>query len=90
MTQATYYTRYPRRPTLHQRRRGKASFILGAVALVTSWLIIGGLLGVAAVATGVTARRSTAEAKRPGTAGVGIALGLVSILVGVGVLTAIL
>jgi hypothetical protein len=89
MTRQTYYYRYPRRPTMRQRSRGKASLILGAVAFFTSWLIVGAVFGVAAVATGVTARgRAAGVAKRPATARVGIAFGLVSIVFGVGVLAA--
>jgi hypothetical protein len=89
MIRQTYYYRYPRRPTTHQRSRGKASLILGAVAFFTSWLIIGVVFGVAAVATGVTARRHAATGvKGPATAKFGIALGLASILFGVGALAA--
>jgi hypothetical protein len=91
MTQQTYYYRYPRRPTMQQKHRGPASLILGALALVTSWLMIGAALGIAAVATGVSARRHAAPGvKKPTTAAVGIALGVISILIGVGVLAAFL
>jgi hypothetical protein len=89
MTQQTYYYRYPRRPTMQQQSRGKASLILGASALVTSYLVIGAVLGVAAVATGVAARgHAAASAKRPAAARAGIAFGVASILIGVGVLAA--
>jgi hypothetical protein len=88
-TRQTYYYRYPRRPTRQQRGRGKASLILGALAFVTSWLVIGAVFGAAAVATGVTARRhARTGVKGPATAKFGIALGLVSILFGVGALAA--
>jgi hypothetical protein len=86
MTQATYYTRYPRRPSIQQKRCNVASLILGALALVTSWLAIGIGFGVAAVAAGVVARaQAKPGARKPSTAGVGIALGLASIIVGLGI-----
>jgi hypothetical protein len=58
-----------------------ASALLGAIALITSWLVIGMVFGVAAVITGLVARkRPQAGAKKPATAG--IALGVVSIVAG--------
>jgi len=87
MTQATYYTRYPRRPSIVQTRWETAALILGALALVTSWLVIGIGLGVAAVAFGAIARsHATPGARKRPTAALSIGLGAVSIIVGVGVL----
>jgi hypothetical protein len=91
MTQATYYTRYPRRPSILQKRWEATSLIMGAVALVTSWLVIGIGFGVAAVATGVVARsHATPGARRTPMAAISITLGVVSILIGVGVIAAML
>jgi hypothetical protein len=87
MTQATYYTRFPRQPSIRQKRWAMASLILGALALVTSWLVIGIGFGVAAVATGVVARaHAMPGVRKTPTAAVGIALGVVSIAVGVSAL----
>jgi hypothetical protein len=89
MTQATYYTRYPRRPSVLQKRWETASLIVGALALVTSWLVIGIGFGAAAVATGVVARsHATPGARKRPMAAVSIGLGVVSIVVGVGVVAA--
>jgi hypothetical protein len=82
-----YQLAYSYRPTPHQHGLGIASLILGAFALLTSWLIVGIPFGVAAVATGIGAlSRATPEAGKPATAAVGIALGVVATVVGVGVL----
>lgn len=87
MTQATYYTRYPRRPSTCQTRWENAALTLGALAVVTSWLIIGIGLGAAAIAAGVVARsHATPGARKSPTPTVSIGLGLVSIVVGAGVL----
>jgi hypothetical protein len=63
---------------------GVASVLLGAIALITSWLVIGMVFGVAAVITGLVARKRVQRAhtgdNKPATAG--IALGAVSIVVG--------
>jgi hypothetical protein len=91
MTQATYYTRYPRRPSIIQKRWEAAALMLGVLGLVTSWLVIGIGFGVAAVATGVVARsHATPGARRTPTATISIALGVVSILIGIGVVAATL
>lgn len=72
----------------HQNGSAIASVILGVIALVTSWLLIGIFFGIAAVATGFVARsRSTAGAvSPPGMAVVGIVIGAVAIVVGIGAL----
>jgi ABC-type phosphate transport system permease subunit len=63
---------------------GVVSLILGAVALMTCWLLIGVPLGIAAVITGDTARRRVqrGEANNPRTAIAGIALGAIAIVAG--------
>ncbi|MGO9158619.1 hypothetical protein [Mycobacterium sp.] len=87
MTQATYYTRFPRRPSIRQDKWETAALALGALAVVTSWHIIGIGLGTAAVAAGVVARsHATPGARKRPTAAVSIGLGTVSIVVGVMVL----
>ncbi len=84
MTQATYYTRYPRRRSILQKRWEAAALALGALALAASWNIIGIGLGAVAVATGVVARsHATPGARKRPTAAVSIGFGLVSIVVGV-------
>jgi ABC-type phosphate transport system permease subunit len=63
---------------------GVVSLILGAVALMTCWLLIGVPLGIAAVITGDTARRRVqrGEANNPRTAIAGIVLGAIAIVAG--------
>lgn len=91
MMQTTYYHRYPRRPNPHQKKWANTAVTLGALALSTSWLIVGIGFGVAAVAAGVVSlSRATPYAKTPPFATTGIALGVVSIAVGAGVVGAML
>ncbi|WP_454560858.1 DUF4190 domain-containing protein [Mycobacterium haemophilum] len=61
---------------------GVVSLILGVVALITCWLLIGIAFGIAAVVTGDIARRRVqrGEANNPRVAMTGIALGAVSIV----------
>jgi uncharacterized membrane protein HdeD (DUF308 family) len=60
---------------------GKISLIIGIIALIASPIsILGWVLGLAAVGTGVTAVRRPSATKQPKIA---IALGIVAILVGV-------
>jgi hypothetical protein len=63
---------------------GVASVLLGVVALVTSWVVVGIGFGVAAVVTGFVARARVkrGEASTSGAATAGIVLGVVSIVVG--------
>lgn len=79
-------TPVPRRQTPDAPRNqfGVASLILGVVALITCWLLIGVPLGIAAVVTGDIARRRVkrGEANNPRTAMAGIVLGAVSIVAG--------
>jgi hypothetical protein len=84
MTQATYYTRYPRRPSIRQTNWETAALTLGALAMITSWHIIGIGVGMAAVAAGVVARchATPASRKRP-TAAVSIGLGTAAIILGI-------
>jgi ABC-type phosphate transport system permease subunit len=63
---------------------GVVSVILGGLALVTCWLLIGVPLGIAAVLSGDIARRraSRGEATNPRTAIAGMVLGAVAIVAG--------
>jgi len=72
------------RPNTPRNEVGVASLILGVVALVTCWLLVGVPFGVAAVVTGDIARRRVqrGEANNPRTALAGITLGVVAILAG--------
>jgi hypothetical protein len=67
-----------------RNQTGVASLILGVVALISCWLLIGVPLGIAAVITGDTARRKVqrGEATNPRTAIAGMSLGVVAILAG--------
>lgn len=62
---------------------GTAALVLGILGLLTSWLVIGGLLGLVAIVLGVIAmgkvRRN--EASNRGSAIAGIVLGALSILI---------
>jgi ABC-type phosphate transport system permease subunit len=71
-------------PDAPRNEFGVVSLILGAVALMTCWLLIGVPLGIAAVITGDTARRRVqrGEANNPRTAIAGIALGAIAIVAG--------
>jgi hypothetical protein len=76
----------PRRPTpdTPQNQFGVASVILGVIALMTCWLMVGVPFGIAAVITGDLGRgrvkRGTAN--NPRTAITGIVLGAVAIAAG--------
>ncbi|MBW0015366.1 DUF4190 domain-containing protein [Mycobacterium sp.] len=63
---------------------GVASLILGLVALISCWLMIGVPLGIAAVITGDIGRRRVqrGSASNPRTATAGIVLGVVAIVAG--------
>lgn len=63
---------------------GVASLLVGMVALVTCWLLIGVPFGIAAVITGDVARRRVkrGEANNPRIALAGMVLGVVSIVAG--------
>lgn len=63
---------------------GVTSVILGALALITCWLLIGVPLGIAALLTGDIARRRAqrGEATNPRAAIAGMALGAVAIVAG--------
>ncbi|WP_083473834.1 hypothetical protein [Frankia sp. R43] len=64
------------------RRAGQVAVALGALALVTSLAVVGGVVGIAAIVVGMRAR---AEARRGGAGGgagtVGLALGALSLLI---------
>jgi hypothetical protein len=63
---------------------GVASVLLGVIALITCWLVIGIAFGVAAVITGLVARTSVkrGEASKSVSASAGIVLGVASIVAG--------
>jgi hypothetical protein len=76
----------PRRETSDAPRNefGVASLILGLVALMTCWLLIGVPFGIAAIITGDLGRGRVkrGEANNPRTAVAGIVLGAVAIAAG--------
>jgi hypothetical protein len=71
-------------PDAPRNQFGVASLILGLVALVTCWLLIGVPFGIAAVITGDIGRGRVkrGEADNPRTAMAGIVLGGVAIVAG--------
>jgi ABC-type phosphate transport system permease subunit len=73
--------RYPVEP---RNQAGVASVILGGLALVTCWLLIGVPLGIAALLSGDIGRRraSRGEATNPRAAIAGMVLGAVAIVAG--------
>lgn len=76
----------PRRqsPDAPRNQFGVASVILGLVALITCWLLIGVPFGIAAVITGDIGRGRVkrGEADNPRTAMAGMVLGGVAIVAG--------
>jgi Domain of unknown function (DUF4190) len=66
-----------------QDKLAVVSVILGVVALITSWVLIGMLFGVAAIVTGWIGRSRAGRSAAPGSraATTGIVLGVVSIMV---------
>ena len=72
-------------PDAPRNEFGVASVILGVVALMTCWLLIGVPFGIAAVITGDIARRRVQRgtANNPRVAAAGIALGAVAIVAGI-------
>jgi len=71
-------------PEQPRNEMGVASLLVGLVALLTCWMLIGVPFGVAAVITGDIARRRVqrGEANNPRIALAGMALGVVSIVAG--------
>jgi ABC-type phosphate transport system permease subunit len=71
-------------PNAPRNELGVASVILGVVALISCWLLIGVPFGIAAVITGDFARRRVqrGEANNPRTAIAGIVLGVVAMVAG--------
>jgi len=59
-----------------------ASVILGCIGLITSWLLVGIVFGIAAVVTGIVARARATRGKAgsPAVAVVGIVLGALAII----------
>ncbi|MGZ4512006.1 MAG: DUF4190 domain-containing protein [Mycobacterium sp.] len=72
------------RPDAPRNEMGVASILVGLVALLTCWMLIGVPFGIAAVITGDVARRRVqrGEANNPRIALAGMALGAVSIAAG--------
>jgi Flp pilus assembly pilin Flp len=77
-------------PTGHRNGIGTAALVVGVVALLTSWLILGGLLGIVAVILGVIGlgRVKRREASNRGSAIAGVVLGVLSALVAVAIIAA--
>lgn len=71
-------------PEQPRNEMGVASLLVGLVALVTCWLLIGVPFGIAAVITGDIARRRVqrGEANNPRMALAGMVLGAVAIAAG--------
>jgi len=72
-------------PDVPRNEVGVASLLVGIVALLTCWLLIGVPFGIAAVITGDMARRRVqrGQANNPRIAMAGMALGAISIAAGV-------
>jgi hypothetical protein len=77
-------------PTGHRNGLGTAALVVGVVALLTSWLVLGGLLGIVAVILGVIGlgRVKRREASNRGSAIAGVVLGVLSALVAAAVIAA--
>ncbi|OBF72998.1 DUF4190 domain-containing protein [Mycobacterium sp. 852002-51613_SCH5001154] len=71
-------------PEQPRNEMGVAALLVGLVALLTCWMLIGVPFGIAAVITGDIARRRVQrrEANNPRIALAGMALGAVSIAAG--------
>lgn len=71
-------------PEQPRNEMGVASLLVGLIALVTCWLLVGVPFGIAAVITGDIARRRVqrGEADNPRMALAGMLLGAVSIAAG--------
>jgi Domain of unknown function (DUF4190) len=71
-------------PDAARNEMGVAALLVGLVALLTCWMLIGVPFGIAAVITGDVARRRVhrGEANNPRIALAGMALGAVSIAAG--------
>lgn len=71
-------------PEQPRNEMGVASLLVGLVALVTCWMMIGVPFGIAAVITGDIARRRVqrGEANNPRIALAGMTLGAISIAAG--------
>ena len=71
-------------PDVPRNEVGVASLLVGIVALITCWLLIGVPFGIAAVITGDVARRRVqrGEANNPRIALAGMVLGAVAIVAG--------
>ncbi|WP_068179036.1 DUF4190 domain-containing protein [Mycobacterium sp. UM_CSW] len=71
-------------PDVPRNEVGVASLLVGIVALLTCWLLIGVPFGIAAVITGDVARRRVqrGEASNPRIALAGMVLGAIAIAAG--------
>ncbi|OBG69168.1 MULTISPECIES: DUF4190 domain-containing protein [unclassified Mycobacterium] len=72
-------------PDAPRNEMGVASLLVGVVALLTCWMLLGVPFGIAAVITGDVARRRVqrGEATNARTALAGMVLGAVSIAAGI-------
>jgi ABC-type phosphate transport system permease subunit len=74
----------PRDPNAPRNELGVAALLVGMVALISCWLMVGIPFGVAAIITGdmARARVKRGEANNPRTALTGMVLGSVAIVAG--------
>jgi lysylphosphatidylglycerol synthetase-like protein (DUF2156 family) len=74
----------PKNPNAPRNELGVASLLLGLVALISCWLMIGIPFGVAAIITGDMGQRRVkrGEATNPRAAMAGIVMGSVAIVAG--------
>jgi hypothetical protein len=79
-----------RYPFMTRNGAGTAALVLGVIGLLTSWLIVGGLLGLIAIVCGAIGigRYNRREATNRGSAISGIVLGVVSFLISAAVVVA--
>ncbi len=79
-----------RYPAMTRNGAGTAALVLGVIGLLTSWLIVGGLVGLVAIVCGAigVGRFNRREATNRGAAVSGIALGVVSFLISAAVVVA--
>lgn len=76
------YGNYPGVPVAPRNGLGIAALIIGVIALLSSWLGVGGLIGIAAVILGFVARARVkrGEANNGGVAMAGIVIGVIAII----------
>lgn len=66
---------------------GTAALVLGIIGLLTSWMLVGGVLGLIAIVAGFVGlgRVNRREANNRGSAMTGVVLGVLAMLVSIGV-----